>query len=225
MLWKGARTQFHGLTNAHRADVFFGHHDVRRDHVNIVDSRDESAFRDERSLQRVQLTRGRRDHARDWTHDFKVPDLVFEQTSSCVELIDTGACRLHVFRAGAGKQYGELVLRFDAVVFGGACGGDGVLCIGLRGAAHREQRVHAMAASDGPFGDSPEAAAAAYAEVIPQTFDVVLLDSTQELADKGKAYSQGLLDGAIKKGRSTPEKRDALLSKIKATTSYDDLKG
>src|SRR5512134_1679736 len=55
--------------------------------------------------------------------------------------------------------------------------------------------------------------------------DVVLLDSTQELADKGKAYSQGLLDGAIKKGRSTPEKRDALLSKIKATTSYDDLKG
>ena len=52
--------------------------------------------------------------------------------------------------------------------------------------------------------------------------DVVLLDSTQELADKGKAYSQGLLDGAIKKGRSTTEKRDALLSKSKpppATTS------
>lgn len=38
-----------------------------------------------------------------------------------------------------------------------------------------DQRVHAMAASDGPFGDKPEAAAAAYAEVIPQTFDVVLL--------------------------------------------------
>ncbi|MCW5659169.1 MAG: enoyl-CoA hydratase/isomerase family protein [Burkholderiaceae bacterium] len=55
--------------------------------------------------------------------------------------------------------------------------------------------------------------------------DVVLLDSTQELADKGKGYSQGLLDAAIKKNRSTVEKRDALLSKIKATTSYDDLKG
>ncbi len=55
--------------------------------------------------------------------------------------------------------------------------------------------------------------------------DVVLLDSTQELADKGKAYSQGLLDGAIKKGRSTTEKRDAVLNKIKATTSYDELKG
>ncbi|HET7524479.1 MAG TPA: 3-hydroxyacyl-CoA dehydrogenase NAD-binding domain-containing protein [Burkholderiaceae bacterium] len=55
--------------------------------------------------------------------------------------------------------------------------------------------------------------------------DVVLLDSTQELADKGKGYSQGLLDAAIKKNRSTVEKRDALLAKIKATTSYDDLKG
>jgi len=55
--------------------------------------------------------------------------------------------------------------------------------------------------------------------------DVVLLDTTQELADKGKAYSQGLLDGAVRKGRSTPEKRDALLSRIMATTRFDDLKG
>ena len=55
--------------------------------------------------------------------------------------------------------------------------------------------------------------------------DVVLLDSTQEAADKGKGYSQGLLDKAVKKGRSTPEKRDALLARIKATTQYDDLAG
>ena len=55
--------------------------------------------------------------------------------------------------------------------------------------------------------------------------DVVLLDTTQEAADKGKAYSQGLLDKAVKKGRSTPEKRDALLAKIKATTRYEDLAG
>jgi 3-hydroxyacyl-CoA dehydrogenase/enoyl-CoA hydratase/3-hydroxybutyryl-CoA epimerase len=55
--------------------------------------------------------------------------------------------------------------------------------------------------------------------------DVVLLDTTQEAADKGKAYSQGLLDKAIKAGKSTVEKRDAHLAKIKATTSYDDLKG
>ena len=55
--------------------------------------------------------------------------------------------------------------------------------------------------------------------------DVVLLDTTQEAADKGKAYSQGLLDKAVKKGRSTAEKRDALLARILATTSYDDLAG
>jgi 3-hydroxyacyl-CoA dehydrogenase / enoyl-CoA hydratase / 3-hydroxybutyryl-CoA epimerase len=55
--------------------------------------------------------------------------------------------------------------------------------------------------------------------------DCVLLDTTQEAADKGKAYSQGLLDKAIKRVRSTPEKRDALLAKIKPTTRYDDLAG
>jgi 3-hydroxyacyl-CoA dehydrogenase/enoyl-CoA hydratase/3-hydroxybutyryl-CoA epimerase len=55
--------------------------------------------------------------------------------------------------------------------------------------------------------------------------DVVLLDSSQEAAGRGKAYSQGLLDKAVAKGRSTPEKRDALLAKILPTTSYDDLKG
>lgn len=55
--------------------------------------------------------------------------------------------------------------------------------------------------------------------------EVVLLDTTIENADKGKAYSQGLLDKAISRGRSTPAKRDALLAKITPTTSYDDLKG
>ncbi|CAH0351631.1 3-hydroxyacyl-CoA dehydrogenase NAD-binding domain-containing protein [Aquabacterium sp. CECT 9606] len=55
--------------------------------------------------------------------------------------------------------------------------------------------------------------------------DVVLLDTTQDNADKGKAYSQGLLDKAVARGRSTPDKRDALLARIKPTTSYDDLAG
>jgi len=55
--------------------------------------------------------------------------------------------------------------------------------------------------------------------------EVVLLDTTIEGADKGKAYSHGLLDKAIARGRSTPTKRDALLSLITPTTSYDDLKG
>ncbi len=54
---------------------------------------------------------------------------------------------------------------------------------------------------------------------------VVLLDSTQEAADKGKAYSQGLLDKAVKRGLSTAEKRDALLAKITPTTDYALLAG
>jgi 3-hydroxyacyl-CoA dehydrogenase/enoyl-CoA hydratase/3-hydroxybutyryl-CoA epimerase len=55
--------------------------------------------------------------------------------------------------------------------------------------------------------------------------EVVLLDATQEAADKGKAYSHGLLDKAVKKGRSTAEKRDALLARITPTTDYALLQG
>jgi 3-hydroxyacyl-CoA dehydrogenase/enoyl-CoA hydratase/3-hydroxybutyryl-CoA epimerase len=55
--------------------------------------------------------------------------------------------------------------------------------------------------------------------------EVVLLDTTQEAADRGKAYSQDLLDKAVKKGRSTAEKRDALLARIQPTTRYDALQG
>jgi 3-hydroxyacyl-CoA dehydrogenase/enoyl-CoA hydratase/3-hydroxybutyryl-CoA epimerase len=54
---------------------------------------------------------------------------------------------------------------------------------------------------------------------------VVLLDSSQEAAERGKAYSQGLLDKAVKKGRSTPDKRDALLALITPTTDYALLEG
>ncbi|MBI1238707.1 MAG: 3-hydroxyacyl-CoA dehydrogenase [Alphaproteobacteria bacterium] len=55
--------------------------------------------------------------------------------------------------------------------------------------------------------------------------EVVLLDTSQEAADKGKAYSTGLLDGQIKKGRATEQKKTEVLGRIKATTNYDDLKG
>ena len=55
--------------------------------------------------------------------------------------------------------------------------------------------------------------------------DVVLLDTTQDAAAKGTACSQGLLDQAVKRGRSTPEDRDALLARIRPTTVYADLAG
>jgi 3-hydroxyacyl-CoA dehydrogenase/enoyl-CoA hydratase/3-hydroxybutyryl-CoA epimerase len=54
---------------------------------------------------------------------------------------------------------------------------------------------------------------------------VVLLDSTQEAAEKGKAYSAGLLDRRIKSRRATEADKEKQLGLIKATTSYDDLKG
>ena len=55
--------------------------------------------------------------------------------------------------------------------------------------------------------------------------EVVLLDSTQEAAERGKGYSQGLLDKAVKKGRSTADKRDALLALITPTTDHALLAG
>lgn len=55
--------------------------------------------------------------------------------------------------------------------------------------------------------------------------EVVLLDTAIEGAEKGKSYSTKLLDKAISRGRSTEDKKQALLDLIKTTTSYDDLEG
>lgn len=55
--------------------------------------------------------------------------------------------------------------------------------------------------------------------------EVVLKDISMEAANKGKAYSEMLLDKAIKRGRSTPEKKQALLDLIKPTDQMDDLNG
>ena len=53
--------------------------------------------------------------------------------------------------------------------------------------------------------------------------DVVLIDSTDAAAQMGKNYSEKLLNGAIAKGRSTPEKKAALLARITPTASYAGL--
>lgn len=55
--------------------------------------------------------------------------------------------------------------------------------------------------------------------------EVVLLDTAIEGAEKGKSYSTKLIDKAISRGRSTKDKKQALLDLIKTTTSYDDLEG
>ena len=55
--------------------------------------------------------------------------------------------------------------------------------------------------------------------------DVVLLDTAQESADKGKSYSEGLLKKRVSRGKMAQEKADATLARILATTDYNDLKG
>ena len=55
--------------------------------------------------------------------------------------------------------------------------------------------------------------------------EVVLLDQSVQAAERGKAYSETLLDKAISRGRSTAEKKQALLDNITPTDDYDALKG
>lgn len=54
---------------------------------------------------------------------------------------------------------------------------------------------------------------------------VVLLDSSQAAADKGKSYSAGLLDKRVAAKKLKPELRDAQLALITATTDYAQLQG
>jgi 3-hydroxyacyl-CoA dehydrogenase / enoyl-CoA hydratase / 3-hydroxybutyryl-CoA epimerase len=55
--------------------------------------------------------------------------------------------------------------------------------------------------------------------------EVVLKDVSPEAAERGKAYSTGLLEAALAKGRTTPEERDALLARITPTADAADLAG
>ncbi len=55
--------------------------------------------------------------------------------------------------------------------------------------------------------------------------EVVLIDSTQEAADKGKAYSEALLDKGIQRKKVTPEKKAEVLGRITAATDYAMLEG
>jgi 3-hydroxyacyl-CoA dehydrogenase / enoyl-CoA hydratase / 3-hydroxybutyryl-CoA epimerase len=54
--------------------------------------------------------------------------------------------------------------------------------------------------------------------------DVVLLDRDQEFAEKGKGYSQKIVEKGVSRGKVTKEKGEALLARITPTTDYNDLK-
>lgn len=53
--------------------------------------------------------------------------------------------------------------------------------------------------------------------------EVVLKDISIENAERGKAYSEGLEAKALERGRTTEEKSQALLARIKPTADYADL--
>ncbi|MEM9432789.1 MAG: 3-hydroxyacyl-CoA dehydrogenase NAD-binding domain-containing protein [Pseudomonadota bacterium] len=55
--------------------------------------------------------------------------------------------------------------------------------------------------------------------------EVVLVDSTQEAADKGKSYTTDYMDKGIARKKATEEKKEAILGLINATTDYEALAG
>ena len=55
--------------------------------------------------------------------------------------------------------------------------------------------------------------------------DVILLDVSLDAAEKGKAYSERLMDKAISRGRSNEDSKAELLARIHPTDNYADLKG
>lgn len=55
--------------------------------------------------------------------------------------------------------------------------------------------------------------------------EVVLIDAAQEAADRGKAYSEGILDKGISRRKVTADKKAEVLGRIHATTDYAALEG
>jgi 3-hydroxyacyl-CoA dehydrogenase/enoyl-CoA hydratase/3-hydroxybutyryl-CoA epimerase len=55
--------------------------------------------------------------------------------------------------------------------------------------------------------------------------EVVLIDSSQESADRGKAHSEGILDKGMKRGKVSADKKNEVLARITATTDYSALAG
>ena len=67
-------------------------------------------------------------------------------------------------------------------------------------------------------------AGVAYVQVMAG-IETVLIDQTQEAADKGKAHVEELLKKRLSRGQMTQEKFDATLALVTATTDYELIKG
>ncbi|SFN23546.1 3-hydroxyacyl-CoA dehydrogenase NAD-binding domain-containing protein [Marinobacter pelagius] len=76
----------------------------------------------------------------------------------------------------------------------------------------------------GVLGAGMMGAGIAYATAV-RGVNVVLKDVSVENAEKGKRYSEQLLDKKVSRGRMTDEQKTAILDRIKPTASADDLEG
>ncbi|MDN5557166.1 MAG: 3-hydroxyacyl-CoA dehydrogenase NAD-binding domain-containing protein [Acinetobacter sp.] len=95
----------------------------------------------------------------------------------------------------------------------------------IKAGASRPKDVEKWQASKvGVLGAGMMGAGIAYSTAI-KGIPVVLKDVSVQNAEKGKAYSQKLLDKKVSQGRMTAEKCDQVLSLITATASAEDLKG
>lgn len=95
----------------------------------------------------------------------------------------------------------------------------------IKSGASRPQNIPQWQAKKvGILGAGMMGAGIAYAAAI-KGIAVILKDVAIENAEKGKAYSQKLLDKKVAQGRMTAEKRDQILARITPTASAADLAG
>ena len=95
----------------------------------------------------------------------------------------------------------------------------------IKSGASRPQAIAKWQASKvGILGAGMMGAGIAYATA-SKGIPVVLKDISLEAAEKGKAYSQKLLDKKVAQGRLSTEKRDQVLGLIQTTASSEDLAG
>ncbi|WP_168405290.1 3-hydroxyacyl-CoA dehydrogenase NAD-binding domain-containing protein [Acinetobacter indicus] len=95
----------------------------------------------------------------------------------------------------------------------------------IKSGASRPQNIPQWQAKKvGILGAGMMGAGIAYAAAI-KGIAVILKDVAIENAEKGKAYSQKLLDKKVAQGRMTAEKRDQILARITPTASTADLAG
>ena len=95
----------------------------------------------------------------------------------------------------------------------------------IKSGASRPQDIPQWQAKKvGILGAGMMGAGISYAAAI-KGIAVILKDVAVENAEKGKAYSQKLLDKKVAQGRMTAEKRDQILARITPTASTADLAG